>query len=68
MEPKQSISISKKLFEVIKKRLDNSINEFNSVDDYVEYVLKELLSDDSSPYTEEEEQKVEKHLKDMGYI
>ena len=68
MNTKESISISKKLYEIIQNRLNNSNDEFNSVDDYIEYVLTELLSEETSPYTKEEEEKVEKHLKDMGYI
>lgn len=69
MEEKNNILISQKLFELIQNRVNESHNEFESVNDYVEYVLSELLGgEESSPYTKEEEEKVEKHLKDMGYI
>ena len=63
-----SVLISKKLFNKIQERLKNSDNEFSTVDSYIEYVLAELLDDDVSPYTKQEEEEVEKHLKDMGYI
>lgn len=63
-----SISISHKLFNKIQERLQKSGGEFNSVDSYVEYVLTELLDDEPTSYTKDEEIEVEKHLKDMGYI
>ena len=66
---RKAISISSKLFDIISERVKNSSNEFATVDEYVDYVLTEILEDKkSSPYTEDEEKKIEKHLKDMGYI
>ena len=66
---KKNISISAKLFNTISERVNSSNNEFSSVDEYVEFILNEVLEDENeSVYSKEEEEKIEKHLKDMGYI
>ncbi|MBI3622780.1 hypothetical protein HY212_01700 [Candidatus Pacearchaeota archaeon] len=66
---KKTISISSNIFNIISDRIHNSPNEFSTVDEYVEYVLTELLvNKNTSSYSEDEEKKIEKHLKDMGYI
>lgn len=66
---RKTISISSKLFDIISDRIHDSGNEFSSVDEYIEYVLTELLaSKDESPYSEDQEKKIEKHLIDMGYM
>ena len=65
---KKTISISSRLFNIISDRIRNSENEFSSIDEYVDYILTEILVSESSPYSEDEEKKIEKHLKDMGYI
>ncbi len=63
------ISISTELFNMISDRIKNSDNEFQSVDEYVEYVLKEVLRpNESKSYSQEEEDKIRKQLKEMGYI
>jgi len=67
-EKSNSISISQNLFNKIQSRLKNTDNEFDSVDSYVEYVLTELLDDDTLSYSKDEQIEIEKHLKDMGYI
>lgn len=64
---RKAISISSKLFDIISERVKNS-SEFATVDEYVDYVLTEILENEKSSYTEDEEKKIEKHLKDMGYI
>lgn len=65
---KKSILISSKLFDIISNRIKNSI-EFGSVDEYVDYVIAEILEiKKPESYTKEEYEKIEKHLKDMGYI
>ncbi len=66
---KKNISLSTELYDILINRINNSNDEFKSIDDYVEYVLRQLFNDDfSKTYTEEEEKEIEKHLKDMGYI
>lgn len=66
---KVDISISKYLFDVIKSRLEKNENDFDSVDDYVEFVLKEILEDDiNQEKMEEKSKKVEEKLKKLGYL
>ena len=75
MIEKKTISISSKWFDLISERLKNS-KEFESVDEYVDYVLSELFvenpinNSEENPerYTEEEKAEIEKNLKDLGYI
>ena len=65
---KKSVSLSTELYNTILKRVENS-NEFSTVDEYVSYVLTEILKDEPSQnYSKEEEEEIKKHLKDMGYI
>lgn len=65
---KKSVSLSTKLYNTILKRVENS-NEFSTVDDYVSYVLTEILKNElHQNYSKEEEEEIKKHLKDMGYI
>jgi len=65
---KKSVSLSTELYNTILKRVENS-NEFSTVDDYVSYVLTEILKNEPHQnYSKEEEEEIKKHLKDMGYI
>jgi len=66
---KKKISISAELFNLIYERINNSDNEFQSVDEYVDYVLKEVLNPaNSKAYSKEEEEEIRKQLKKMGYV
>lgn len=67
-EERKTISISPKIYNSILKRIENSENEFSSPDDYVEYVLTEVLEEKSESYTKEEEEEIQEKLRDMGYI
>ena len=71
MDPKQkkTIFISTKWYNVILKRIKNSNNEFNSVDEYIEFILSEILTEnETQPYSQEEKEEIEKNLKKMGYL
>ena len=69
MDDKNTISISSNVFELIKQRVEKSNHEFSTVDEYVEFILKEFLEiNNSKSYTKEEEEEIKKHLKAMGYI
>lgn len=68
---KINIEISKELFDTISKRITESSDEFSTVSDYVEYVLRELVMEkesSSSPYSKEEEEEIKNKLKTLGYI
>lgn len=64
----QTINISNKLFKLISNRISNSEKQFSNVDEYVEYVLNEILEpDDTNTYSKEDENEIKKVLDEMGY-
>lgn len=74
-EEKIVVRIQKSLAERIQKRLVNS--GFKTMDDYVAYVLDQVLTDIETQPSPEQEQKVfsdkdqeevEQRLKDLGYL
>ncbi len=65
-----SIKIPKKIYEEIKKRVELS-NEFNSVEEYINFVLSELLKEEEEEeyeLSEEEEEKIKERLRGLGYL
>ena len=55
------------------RRIEDTIKDtgFDSVDSYVAYVLREILSEDEEEdvnLTEEDEEKIRKRLKSLGYL
>ena len=66
-EPRKTISISKQLYEQIEQKLNN--NNFNSVDNYVEHVLGQVLQAESTEdFDPEEEEEIRKRLERLGYL
>lgn len=68
---KIQITISKDLYEKILQRVNSSQDEFKSVEEYVHFVLTEVVKDDDkqkSTYTAEEEEEIKNRLKSLGYI
>ena len=67
---KVPINISKNLVDEIQRRVDESVGEFKTVEEYIEFVLTEVLKEDEPEqvYTPEEEEKIQKRLRDLGYI
>jgi len=63
-----TISIPKSLYNKVKERIKDT--EFASVSSYVEYVLKELLAEQTpeEPLSKEDEEKIKARLKALGYI
>ncbi|MCD6507276.1 CopG family transcriptional regulator [Candidatus Poribacteria bacterium] len=69
MSDKRKVEISAELYEAIEKRLEEY--GFSTVDEYIEFVLQELLYEDESDapvFDEDEEEKIRKRLRDLGYI
>jgi len=66
---KQSINISRQLYDQIKKRYVDS-GEFESVDELVELVLREFLreNDYEEAYSPEEEERIKERLRSLGYL
>lgn len=66
------ITISEELFNRIKARVKGS-KEFSSVEEYISYILEEVLSEGEkkpvkSVYTKEEEEEIKSKLQALGYL
>jgi len=65
----QSISISSKNFNEISKKIKNPVNDFSSVDEYVDYVLNEILFEqENENISDTDKERVKDELKKLGYI
>ena len=65
------VYIPKDLYDEIKKRVDLSGGEFKSVEEYVEFVLREIVKEEEEEefeYTPEEEEKIKERLRGLGYL
>ena len=54
---RKTITISTKLFDAISKRIKNPVNGFSSIDEYVDYVLEEILFEKNDDEIDEGERK-----------
>jgi hypothetical protein len=63
-ELRKEVTIEKKFYDIIIKRISNTTNDFNSVDEYLDFILNEVMTDDD----EEEKKVIEEELKKLGYI
>ena len=64
---KVAVYIRRELYDRVKEEVEGSGGEFKSVEDYVEFVLEEILKEDEEEqvYSKEE---VKKRLRALGYI
>jgi len=62
------VKIPKRLIEAIEERVVET--EFESVEDYVTFVLEEILGDvdEEEVFSEEDEAKVKERLRALGYL
>ena len=69
-EKKVAVYIPKKLYELLEKAVRESGGEFKSVEEYVAFVLEEVLSgeEEETVYTPEEEEEIKKRLRALGYL
>jgi len=68
-EEKVAIEIPKKLYERIRKKVEESEGEFKSVEEYVVFVLEEVLREEEEEvFTPEEEKEIMDRLKALGYL
>lgn len=68
-EESKAVYLSANLYGRIEERLSNA--GFGSVDEYVIFVLEEVLKDDEEDtvaFTKEEEEEVKKRLRALGYL
>ena len=70
MEKSKSIQVPESLYNRVEARIKGS--NFNSVSEYVSFVLREKLvseeDNSKSPYTPEEEEKIKARLRALGYL
>lgn len=69
-EERVPVYIPKSLYESIKKAVEESGGGFKSVEEYVEFVLNEVVGEEESEeaYSPEEEEEIKKRLRALGYI
>ena len=70
-EGKREIQIPTEIYEQIQQRVTGT--EFSSVEEYVTFVLEEVLKDEDedeseTPFTAEDEEEVKKRLRALGYL
>ncbi len=67
-EENKAIFLSANLYSRIEERAKDT--NFGSVEEYVIFVLEEVLKEDDEEivFTEEEEEEVKKRLRDLGYL
>jgi Arc/MetJ-type ribon-helix-helix transcriptional regulator len=70
-EKKEAVFLPAELYAKIEERV--RATEFNSVDDYVRFVLEEILKEDSEEeeepvFSEAEEEEVKRRLRALGYL
>ena len=69
---KVAVNISKDLYELVKSRVKESGGEFKDVEDYIEFVLTEIVKDEEEDneqeYSKEDEEQIKQRLKSLGYM
>jgi len=68
-EEKKPVLIPASLYKKIEERVN--VTEFNSVEEYVTFVLEEVLKDEQEEektFTKEEEEEVKNRLRALGYL
>ena len=64
-----TIRIPRTLYDQVEKRVKASRGEFKTVDQYVEYVLGEMVKPEpESDLSEEDEKQIKENLKRLGYL
>jgi len=65
------IEISDDIAKILVKRIEEK-KDFGSVDEYVDYILKQVVerleSEKKQSFSNEDEEKVKERLKDLGYL
>lgn len=69
MSEKKTVSIPEELYSAIEERVDGT--EFKSVEEYITFVLEEVIKDEDeeeTAFTAEDEEEVKKRLRALGYL
>ena len=67
---KVAVEISKEIYDKVKKFIEDS-GEFKSVEEFIEFVLREVLEEEGAEeavYSKEEEEEIKKRLRALGYL
>jgi Arc/MetJ-type ribon-helix-helix transcriptional regulator len=67
-EERKAVFLPAELYGKVEERV--KATDFGSVDEYVEFVLEEVVKEEEEEraFSEEEEKEVKKRLKDLGYL
>ena len=68
-EEKKAVFLPANIYKKIEERVNTT--EFNSVEEYITFVLEEVLKDEQEEkktFSKEEEEEVKKRLKALGYL
>lgn len=67
---KVPVYLRRELYERVEKEIEKSQGEFENIEEYVEFVLEELLREEDLEhvYSKEEEEKIKERLRQLGYI
>jgi len=67
-QEKKTVFLPAGLYSEVEERVKGT--DFGSVDEYVEFVLAEVVkeAEEEKALSEEEEKEVKKRLKDLGYL
>lgn len=65
---RKAVFMPTELYSKIEERV--KATDFSSVDEYVKFILEEVIKEEGgeSAFSEEEEKEVKKRLKDLGYL
>ena len=66
-----TVNISKDLYELIKCRVNENSAEFKSVEDYINFVLREIIKEEEENTEQKncnDEEQIKKRLKNLGYF
>ena len=66
-----TVNVSKDLYELVKCRVNESNGEFSSVEDYIDFVLREVVKQETENIEQkscDDEEQIKKRLKNLGYF
>lgn len=68
VDEKKAVYLPAEIYDKVNERV--KVTEFESVEEYVTFVLEEVLKDgeDEGVFSEEDEEEVKKRLKALGYL
>ena len=65
---KVAVYIWRDLYERVRREVEGSGGEFESVEGYVEFILEEILKGDEEEQVYSKEEEIKKRLRALGYI